>query len=64
MWDVFNMGTGFCVVVDGGDAPATAEVLAKHHPGARAIGEVTDSAGVLRLPSVGLVGEKGGFRRA
>jgi phosphoribosylformylglycinamidine cyclo-ligase len=63
MWEVFNMGTGLCVVVDGGDAPASAECLAKHHPGARVIGEVTDSAGVVRLPAVGLAGDKSGFRR-
>jgi phosphoribosylformylglycinamidine cyclo-ligase len=64
MWEVFNMGTGFCAVVDGGDAPATAELLAKHHPRARVIGEVTDSAGVVRLPTMGLIGDKSGFRHA
>lgn len=63
MWEVFNMGTGLCVVVDGGDAPAAAEILGRRHPGARVIGEVTDSAGVVRLPSVGLVGDGAGFRR-
>ncbi len=64
MWEVFNMGTGLCCVVDGGDAGAAAEILNRRHPGARVIGEVTDSAGVVRLPSVGLVGDKGGFRHA
>ncbi len=63
MWEVFNMGTGLCVVVDGGDADAATEMLNKRHPGTRVIGEVTDSAGMVRLPSVGLVGEKDGFRR-
>jgi phosphoribosylformylglycinamidine cyclo-ligase len=63
MWEVFNMGTGLCAVVDGGDAPKAAELLGRHHPGARVIGEVTDGAGAVRLPSVGLVGEKSGFRR-
>jgi phosphoribosylformylglycinamidine cyclo-ligase len=62
MWEVFNMGTGMCCVVDGGDAPAATKIVGKHHPGARVIGEVTDSAGIVRLPSVGLVGDKGGFR--
>ena len=62
MWEVFNMGTGLCCVVDGGDAAAAAEILTERHPGARVIGEVTDSAGVVRLPSVGLVGDKAGFR--
>jgi phosphoribosylformylglycinamidine cyclo-ligase len=64
MWEVFNMGTGLCAVVDGGDAPAAAALLAQRHPGARVIGEVTDGAGTVRLPGVGLVGAKSGFRRA
>jgi len=63
MWEVFNMGTGLCCIVDGGDAPAAAEIVGKRHPGARVIGEVTDSAGTVRLPSVGLIGDKAGFRR-
>jgi phosphoribosylformylglycinamidine cyclo-ligase len=63
MWEVFNMGTGLCCVVDGGDAGPATEILTRHHPGARVIGEATDSAGTVRLPSAGLVGEKTGFRR-
>ena len=63
MWEVFNMGTGLCCLVDGGDADGAAEILNRRHPGTRVIGEVTDSAGVVRLPSVGLVGDKAGFRR-
>jgi phosphoribosylformylglycinamidine cyclo-ligase len=63
MWEVFNMGTGLCCIVNGGDAPAAAEILNERHPGSRVIGEVTDSAGVVRLPSVGLVGDQNGFRR-
>jgi phosphoribosylformylglycinamidine cyclo-ligase len=61
MWEVFNMGTGMCCVVDRGDARAAVEIAAKHHPGARVIGEVTGGGGV-RLPSIGLVGDKAGFR--
>jgi phosphoribosylformylglycinamidine cyclo-ligase len=62
MWEVFNMGTGLCVVVDGGDAVAAAEILNRRHPGSRVIGEVTDSAGTVRLPNIGLAGDKDGFR--
>ena len=62
MWEVFNMGTGMCCIVDRGDAPAAVEIVAKHHPGARVIGEVTDGAGAVRLPSIGLAGDKRGFR--
>ncbi len=63
MWEVFNMGTGLCVVVDGGDAAAATEVLNERHPGSRVIGVVSDNAGVVHLPSIGLVGDKAGFRR-
>ena len=62
MWEVFNMGTGLCCVVDGGDAPAAVEIVSARHPGARVIGEVTDSAGTVRIPSTGLVGDDRGFR--
>ena len=64
MWEVFNMGTGLCCVVDGGDAAAATELLGARHPGARVIGEVTDGAGVVRLPGVGLSGDARGFRPA
>jgi phosphoribosylformylglycinamidine cyclo-ligase len=62
MWEVFNMGTGFCCVVPPSGAEQALDVLRRHHAGATAIGEVTDDAGVVQLPSVGLVGRKGGFR--
>ena len=63
MWEVFNMGTGLCVIVAGGNATAVVEILSERHPGTRVIGEVTDSAGVVRLPGIGLAGDKEGFRR-
>jgi phosphoribosylformylglycinamidine cyclo-ligase len=44
MWEVFNMGCGFCVVVPATTADATTALLADHHPGARRIGTVTDRA--------------------
>jgi phosphoribosylformylglycinamidine cyclo-ligase len=64
MWEVFNMGTGLCCVVDRADAAAAAEIVGSHHPGARVIGEVTDSAGVVRIPPAGLAGDARGFRSA
>ena len=45
MWEVFNMGCGFCAVVPQSTANAAAALLAAHHPGARRIGTVTDRAG-------------------
>jgi phosphoribosylformylglycinamidine cyclo-ligase len=45
MWDVFNMGCGFCAVVPEPAADAAAALLGAHHEGTRRIGTVTDRAG-------------------
>jgi len=45
MYDVFNMGCGFCCVVAAGDEAAAVELLRDHHPGAKRIGRATDLAG-------------------
>ena len=47
MWEVFNMGCGFVVVVAESDAQAVADTLSAHHPGAARIGVVTDRAGQI-----------------
>jgi phosphoribosylformylglycinamidine cyclo-ligase len=60
MWEVFNMGCGFCVMVAAGDAEAAVELLSGHHPGAAVIGAVTEEAGIVRVPSLGLVGDRNG----
>jgi phosphoribosylformylglycinamidine cyclo-ligase len=54
MWEVFNMGCGFCVVVPDSTAAAAAALLADHHPGARRIGTVTDRAGRVVVPAAGV----------
>jgi phosphoribosylformylglycinamidine cyclo-ligase len=64
MWEVFNMGTGFCCVVAPGAADRALEMLGGHHSGARAIGEVTAKAGIVEIPQAGLVGDRHGFRQA
>jgi len=65
LWQVFNMGCGFCCVVPAVQADAAVELLARHHPGSAVIGTVTDRAGAVELPGAGLVGDAdGGFRRA
>jgi phosphoribosylformylglycinamidine cyclo-ligase len=51
MWDVFNMGCGFCVVVPEAVADDAATLLASRHAGARRIGTVTDRAGRAYLSS-------------
>ena len=58
LYEVFNMGCGFCCVVPTGDADAAVSLLAAHHPGAAVVGQVTDRAGVVELPAQGLVGTK------
>jgi phosphoribosylformylglycinamidine cyclo-ligase len=54
MWEVFNMGCGFCAVVPDGAAHEAAALLAERHPGARRIGTVTDRAGRIEIPPLGL----------
>ena len=54
MWQVFNMGCGFCVVVPETTADATAALLADHHPGARRIGTITDRSGRVEVPGAGV----------
>lgn len=40
MYEVFNMGCGFCCVVPSEDETAALELLGQHHPGAASIGAV------------------------
>jgi phosphoribosylformylglycinamidine cyclo-ligase len=54
MWEVFNMGCGFCVACPEADADAAVALLARHHPGTRRIGTVTDRAGRAEVPGRGV----------
>jgi phosphoribosylformylglycinamidine cyclo-ligase len=54
MWRVFNMGCGFCCVVPADRAEEAVVGLARHHPGARVIGRVSDPSDGVSLPSLGL----------
>src|SRR3954447_6197779 len=63
LWEVFNMGCGFCVVVPETDAQQAVELLSKHHTGTAVIGSITGDAGLVELPGAGLTGRKDeGFR--
>ena len=62
MWEVFNMGCGFCAVVPAADAERAVALLAARHPGTAVIGRVTDSAGRVSMPGVGIEGEGGRIR--
>ncbi len=64
MWEVFNMGCGFCAIVAEEDAPAAVELLSAHHPGTAVIGRLSDAPGRLSLPSVGLEGDVSGLQAA
>jgi phosphoribosylformylglycinamidine cyclo-ligase len=50
LWDVFNMGCGFVVVVPEAAASEATALLTAHHPGAARIGTVTGDAGMVRSP--------------
>jgi phosphoribosylformylglycinamidine cyclo-ligase len=65
LYEVFNMGCGFCVVVPRDDAEDALELLGRHHPGSALIGQTTTATGVVELPKQGLIGRRGeGFRQA
>jgi phosphoribosylformylglycinamidine cyclo-ligase len=53
-YQVFNMGCGFVAVVPAQAAPEAVALLDEFHPGARVIGHVSDRAGVVSLPGLGV----------
>jgi phosphoribosylformylglycinamidine cyclo-ligase len=63
LYEVFNMGCGFCCVVPAAEEDYVVELLSERHPGTARIGAVTAEAGAVELPAAGLVGRRGeGFR--
>ena len=64
MFRVFNMGVGFCVVVDSQEVDSALTVIAAAGGSAQAIGEVVeDSQRRVYLDQHGLVGQSGHFVR-
>jgi phosphoribosylformylglycinamidine cyclo-ligase len=64
MFEVFNMGTGFCYVVDPAAVDATVAILQKHGRDARPIGHtVPDTEKKVRIPARNLVGRHKNFRQ-
>ncbi len=50
MYEVFNMGCGFCVVIPAADEAAALELLRRHYPQAQRVGRaVAGDAGVRRV---------------
>jgi phosphoribosylformylglycinamidine cyclo-ligase len=65
MFEVYNMGVGFCVLVAAAAADAALAVLARHGRPARVVGHVVaDREKTVHLPREGLVGRGKRFRRA
>jgi phosphoribosylformylglycinamidine cyclo-ligase len=54
MWEVFNMGCGFVVVVPEDRAGDAVAALAARHPGTARIGTVTDAGGTVAVAPLGL----------
>jgi phosphoribosylformylglycinamidine cyclo-ligase len=61
LYEVFNMGCGFCCVVPQADAEAAVTLLSTHHPGTSVIGSVTETGGIVELRPIGLRGTRAGF---
>jgi phosphoribosylformylglycinamidine cyclo-ligase len=58
MYEVFNMGIGFCYVVDPADVEATLSILTKHGRIAQRIGHaVADPEKIVRIPERKLAGQ-------
>lgn len=64
MWEVFNMGCGFCVIVAAHDAVDAVSLLTAHHPGTAVIGAVTSRADRVQMPGLGIEGDTDGLRAA
>ena len=63
MFEVYNMGIGFCVVVDKADADVALAILARHGRSASVIGHaVGDPTKSVRLPREKLIGTGKRFR--
>jgi phosphoribosylformylglycinamidine cyclo-ligase len=61
LYEVFNMGCGFCCVVPAEQASDAVALLAAHHPGTAVIGAATPAAGAVELSAVRLRGTRAGF---
>jgi phosphoribosylformylglycinamidine cyclo-ligase len=54
LWEVFNMGCGFVIVVPEPAVTDAVALLAAHHPGATRIGSVTAEAAAVGVPPLGV----------
>jgi phosphoribosylformylglycinamidine cyclo-ligase len=63
MWEVFNMGCGFCVMLDQEHAGDAVSLLASHHPGTEVIGRLTAREGEVSVLPAGLTGGAAGLKQ-
>jgi phosphoribosylformylglycinamidine cyclo-ligase len=64
MFEVFNMGLGFCYVVEAASAEPTLAILKAHGRAAQVIGTaVSDPQKIVRIPARGLAGQHKRFWR-
>src|SRR6266403_3999993 len=64
MFEVFNMGIGFCYVVEAASAERTLAILKAHGRAAQVIGTaVSDPQKIVRIPARGLAGQHKRFWR-
>jgi phosphoribosylformylglycinamidine cyclo-ligase len=65
MFEVFNMGIGFCVIVAEADADAALSILTRHKRNAWVIGRtIADPSKSVHLPQYNLIGQGKRFRQA
>jgi phosphoribosylformylglycinamidine cyclo-ligase len=64
MWEVFNMGCGFCAIVPADAADEAVALLGQRHPGTAVIGGLNDDADWVTIPGLGLAGDSTGLRSA
>jgi phosphoribosylformylglycinamidine cyclo-ligase len=62
MWEVFNMGCGFCAIVPAEVAPEAVGLLRRHHPGTAVVGQVSARAGIVELPEYRIEGATDGLQ--
>jgi phosphoribosylaminoimidazole (AIR) synthetase len=63
MFEVYNMGVGFCAVVDAADADTAISILRSQGKGAFRIGRaISDSEHRVLIPPHGLIGHGKHFR--
>jgi phosphoribosylformylglycinamidine cyclo-ligase len=59
MWEVFNMGCGLVAMVPAEQAADAVALLSDFHPGTAQVGSVTDRAGTVELPALGIRNDQG-----